>query len=147
MLPVVAYQVANTISIKSSKPQLPWQLLFQDSDELFYLHSKDKYIYLFQYGMVSFFNLSKAEISEALQAIKPFCDTYFADKISEEVNVEIQANTLQVNFESIVLPDFNSEMIRLVMLNASQSVALNRFFGNYRSLINRNKRAYQIFRS
>ena len=45
----------------------------------------------------------------------------------EEVNVEIQANTLQVNFESIVLPDFNSEMIRLVMLNASQSVALNRF--------------------
>ncbi len=127
MLPVVAYQVANTISIKSSKPQLPWQLLFQDSDELFYLHSKDKYIYLFQYGMVSFFNLSKAEINEALQAIKPFCDTYFADKISEEVNVEIQANTLQVNFESIVLPDFNSEMIRLVMLNASQSVALNRF--------------------
>lgn len=127
MLPVVAYQVANTISTKECKQQLQWHLLFQDSDELFYLYSKDKYIYLFQYGMVCFFNLSKTEIDSALTIIKPFCDIYFTDKIAEEVNVEIKANTLQVNFESIVLPDFNSEMIRLVMLNASQSVALNRY--------------------
>ncbi|GAB4160134.1 MAG: hypothetical protein Tsb0033_15670 [Winogradskyella sp.] len=127
MLPVVAYQVANTINTKDGKQQLQWPLLFQDSDELFYLFSEDKYIYLFQYGMVSFFNLSKTEIDYALNIIKPFCDTYFTDKIAEEVNVKIKANTLQVNFESIVLPDFNSEMIRLVMLNASQSVALNRY--------------------
>lgn len=125
MLPVVAYQVANTINTKAGKQELQWNLLFQGSDELFYLYSKDKYIYLFQYGMVSFFNLSKAEIGKVLEVIKPFCDTYFSDKIAEEINVEIKQNTLQVNFESIVLPDFDSEMIRLVMLNASQSVALN----------------------
>ncbi|MCB0398369.1 MAG: RMD1 family protein [Winogradskyella sp.] len=125
MLPVVAYQVANNINIKASKQQLHWQMLFQGTDEVFYLHSKDKYIYLFQYGMVSFFNLTKLEIDNALQAIKPLCDTYFEHMISEEVNVEIKANTIQVNFESIVLPGINSEMIRLVMLNASQSVALN----------------------
>ncbi|MDH7911894.1 RMD1 family protein [Winogradskyella sp. SYSU M77433] len=127
MFTVVAYQIANTISIKTSKQQLSWQLLFQDSDELFYSSAKDKYVYLFQYGMVSFFNYSKQEIEEALQQIKPYCDTYFSDKISEEVTVEIKQHTLQVNFESVVLPDFNSEMIRLVMLNASQSVALNQY--------------------
>ena len=101
--------------------------MFQDSDELFYSSAKDKYVYLFHYGMVSFFNYSKDEIEEALQQIKPYCDTYFSDKISEEVTVEIKQHTLQVNFESVVLPDFNSEMIRLVMLNASQSVALNQY--------------------
>ena len=41
MYTVVAYNVANTISIKTSKQQLQWQLLFQDSDELFYSYSTE----------------------------------------------------------------------------------------------------------
>ena len=123
----VAYQVASTINIKSSKQQLQWQLLFQDSDELFYSSSKDKYIYIFHYGMVSFFNMSIDEINEALEQIKPFSHNYFSERISEEVSILIQPNTLQVNFENIVLPELNAEMIRLVMLNASQSVALNSY--------------------
>lgn len=127
MLKVVAYQVANTINIKASKQQLQWQLLFQDSDELFYQSSQEKFIYLFQYGMVSFFNLTEEEIHEVLGIIKPYCDTYFKEKIVEDVKVEIIPNTLQVNFETIQLPELNSEMIRLVMLNASQSVALNQY--------------------
>lgn len=127
MYTTVAYQVASTINVKSSKQQLQWQLLFQDSDELFYSSSKDKYIYIFHYGMVSFFNMSIDEINEALEKIKPFCQNYFSERISEEVNILIQPKTLQVNFENIVLPEFNTEMIRVVMLNASQSVALNRY--------------------
>jgi len=123
----VAYQVASTINVKSSKQQLQWQLLFQDSDELFYSSSKDKYIYIFHYGMVSFFNMSIDEINEALEQIKPFSHNYFSERISEEVSILIQPNTLQVNFENIVLPELNAEMIRLVMLNASQSVALNSY--------------------
>ena len=47
MYKVVAYQVANTIQIKASKQQLSWQLLFQDSDELFYKSSPEKFIYIF----------------------------------------------------------------------------------------------------
>lgn len=54
MYSVVAYQVANTIQIKTCKQQLPWQLLFQDSDELFYKSSKDSFIYIFHYGLVCF---------------------------------------------------------------------------------------------
>ena len=127
MFTVVAYQVANTINIKASKQQLPWQLLFQDSDELFFLSSKYKFVYVFHYGMVSFFNLSADERDAALKEIQPYCENYLGGIISEEVQVIIKPNTLQVNFESIVLPDLNSEMIRLVMLNASQSVALDRF--------------------
>ncbi|MBO6880637.1 RMD1 family protein [Winogradskyella sp.] len=127
MFTVVAYQVANTINIKASKQQLQWQLLFQDSDELFFSSSKNKFIYLFHYGMVSFFNLSSDERDAALKMIQPYCENHFGESISEEVRIEIKPNTLQVNFESIVLPNLNSEMIRLVMLNASQSVALDRF--------------------
>lgn len=127
MFPVVAYQIANTINIKASKQQLQWQLLFQDSDELFYSSSNHKYIYLFHYGIISFFNMSNDEIDKALTLIQPFCDNYFSEKITEELSVVIQPNTLEVNFESTILPELNSEMIRLVMLNTTQSVALDRY--------------------
>ena len=67
MYTVVAYQVASTINIKVSKQQLPWQLLFQDSDELYYSSSKNKFIYIFHYGMVSFFNMTTSEIDVVLK--------------------------------------------------------------------------------
>jgi uncharacterized Rmd1/YagE family protein len=126
MYHVVAYQVASTINIKKSI-QLPWQLLFKDSDELYFEVSKHKFIYVFQYGMVSFFNMSQNEILKSLKKIKPFCADYFSEKLTEEVKVVIQKDQLQVSSSSIILPCWNQEMIRLVMLNASQSVALDRF--------------------
>ncbi|PWK19052.1 RMD1 family protein [Xanthomarina spongicola] len=125
MYKVVAYQVANTIQIKASKQQLSWQLLFQDSDELFYKSSPEKFIYIFHYGMVCFFNLTNAEIEIVLKEIKPFCDTFFTKRNSEEILIVIQPQTLKVQFDNVILPDLNKEMIRLVMLNTSQSVALN----------------------
>lgn len=127
MYTVVAYQVASAINIKTSKQQLPWQLLFQDSDELYYKSSDQKFIYIFQYGMVSFFNMTDAEIKTVLDKIKPFCSNYFSEKLSESVEVIIKPNTLKVQFDSVVLPTVDQEMVRLVMLNTSQSVALNRY--------------------
>lgn len=127
MYKVVAYQVASSINIKQCKQQLSWQLLFQDSDELFYSQEKEKFVYLFQYGMVSFFNLSQEEIEEVLQHIKPSCTNYFTEKLSEDIEVVIQPNKINVGFEKVTLPNLDTEMIRLVMLNASQSVALNRY--------------------
>jgi uncharacterized Rmd1/YagE family protein len=127
MYTVVAYHVANTINIKECKQQLQWQLLFQDSDELFYTSSKDKFVYIFHYGVMSFFNMTKVEIDATLKQIEPFCDGYATEKISEDINVLIEASTLKVQFEDVILPELNPEMIRLVMLNTSQSVALNRY--------------------
>ncbi|WP_055442627.1 RMD1 family protein [Lacinutrix himadriensis] len=127
MYKVVAYQVAHTIHIKASKQQLQWQLLFQDSDELYYKSSENKFIYIFQYGMVSFFNMNAIEIAAALEEIKPFCTTYISEKLSEDIQIEVQENALKVEFNKVILPALNDEMIRLVMLNASQSVALDRY--------------------
>lgn len=127
MYRVVAYQVASAIQLKTSKQELPWQLVFQDSDELYYKSSDQKFIYIFQYGMVSFFNLSHDEIEQALKQIKPFCSNYFTEKLSESVSVIVKPEALRVTFNHVVLPKLDKEMIRLVMLNTSQSVALDRY--------------------
>ncbi len=127
MYNVSAYQVAGIISIKEAKKQLSWQLLFKDSDELFYKVSPNAYVYIFQYGMASFFNLNETEIDTILIELKPLSYNFFTEKLSEEVVVIIKENTLKVEYEQIVLPKLDQEMIRLVMLNASQSVALDRY--------------------
>ncbi|WP_425076799.1 RMD1 family protein [Psychroserpens sp. S379A] len=126
MYKVLAYQVANAINVKEAKQSLSYTLLFQDSDELFYEYDTHKYVYIFQYGMVSVFNLTSEEIYQILIKIRPFCKDYIAEKLSEEVNVSIE-DTVKVEFDKIILPKVNAEMIRLVMLNASQSVALTRY--------------------
>ncbi|WP_431133817.1 RMD1 family protein [Psychroserpens mesophilus] len=128
MFNVLAYQVSNTISIKEAKRQLDWTLLFQDSDELFFEFSGDKYIYVFQYGMVSFFNMTTKEINRTLDLLKPYCKDYLAEKLSEDVSVVINNNqNVKVEFDKVILPELNAEMLRLVMLNASQSVALTSY--------------------
>lgn len=127
MYNVVAYQVADTINIRQIREQLQWQLLFQDSDELYFKLSEDKFLYIFHYGMVSFFNLTSEEIENVLKAIQPYCKNYISDKNTENIQVEIHTGIMTVTFENVILPELNPEMIRLVMLNASQSVALNRY--------------------
>lgn len=127
MYNVVAYQVADTINIRQYREQLPWQLLFQDSDELYFKKSDDKFLYIFHYGMISFFNMTSNEREQVLKDIEPLCKNYISDKHSEEIQVEVIKSTIRVSFEKVILPEMNAEMIRLVMLNASQSVALNRY--------------------
>jgi required for meiotic nuclear division protein 1 len=127
MYKAIAYQVATHINLKQVKSQLEGALLFSDSDELFFKTSKDKFVYIFQYGMLCCFNMSEAEIAAIFSALKPCSKGYIEDKISEEVDVVIETNILKVQFSKIILPEINEEMIRLVMLNASQSVALNRY--------------------
>ncbi|WP_111684554.1 RMD1 family protein [Winogradskyella tangerina] len=127
MYNVVAYQIASGLHIGRCKQLLNYDLKFQDSDELFYQTDKASYIYVFQFGMVSFFNIEETEIKSIIENLKMASANYFSEKLSEEVTVEVRPNTTKVEFNNIILPELDDEMIRLVMLNVSQSVALNRY--------------------
>ena len=50
-----------------------------------------------------------------------------APQLTETIQVEIIEGHQQVAFDKVILPSFDSEFIRLVMLNTSQSVALDRY--------------------
>ncbi|WP_299128092.1 RMD1 family protein [uncultured Winogradskyella sp.] len=127
MSKVIAFQVASQINLKQTKSLLLGELLFSDSDELFYQLLEHQFVYIFQYGMVSCFNITNLEIEQLFSKVKPFCKDYNTNKISEEIEVVIEHNVLKVQFNNIILPKIDDEMLRLVMLNTSQSVALNTY--------------------
>ncbi|MEH6679481.1 MAG: RMD1 family protein [Sediminicola sp.] len=127
MFEVVAFQIAASINIRQCRNLLPLEILFTDSDELFLKNGDKKFIYVFQYGMISFFNHSEMEIRSILKKLRPLSKNGGPNQFTEKIEVEIVSGRQLVTFDKVVLPNFDAESIRLVMLNTSQSVALDRY--------------------
>lgn len=136
MYKVQSYQVAQGINIKMVRAKLNYTLLFAEADELFYQINDYQYLSIFQFGIVSFFNVSDTEIKTIKHQIKNFGRGHVKDSLTEDIVVKITPNLLKVSFNAVELPSLEDEMIRLVMLHTSQSVALDRYSEITEALLN-----------
>jgi uncharacterized Rmd1/YagE family protein len=127
MLHVVSYQMADSIDVKAFRTANKEGIYHYDADELFYKVADDSYIYIFKYGVVCFTNCSEASMEEFLQRIAPFGKNVFELKLSEEFEVETDAKENKFGYNKIEVTKPDVEVIRLIMLNVSQSVALDYF--------------------
>ncbi len=123
---VVSYQVAETIDVKAFCSIFKGELSYNDPAELFYKTAADQYVYIFKYGAVCFLNYDAIQISTFLQLIRPYCRNLFDDPLTDEFIVETDAKEVRVGFNKIEIPtSANTDVLRLVMINVSQSVALD----------------------
>lgn len=135
MLKVLSFQIADSIDIKTFKTVFTAELLHFDSDELFYRSASNEFIYLFKFGIVSFFNYDELEVAAFLQVINPFCKNLHAQKLSEELEIQTGATKMVVGYNKIELPEVEANIIRLIMLNVSQSVALDFYLQQTNALL------------
>ncbi len=75
MYPVIALQIAPSFNIRQCKQKLALPILFADSDELFLSNGTEKFVYVFQYGVVAFFNHSTQEINALIEQLNPEAST------------------------------------------------------------------------
>jgi required for meiotic nuclear division protein 1 len=127
MYKVQSRQIAQQLSIREIRKNFTLQLLYSDSDELFYKISDTKFVYIFQFGIVSYFNLSEVKIKEIERQLNPFGRGTVRADLIETIDVSVKENTLKVLFDSVTIPQIKEEMVRLIMLHTSQSVALDRY--------------------
>jgi len=127
MAKVVAIQIADSIDIKLFKTSFTAELYRADSDELFYRISPERYLYVFKYGIVCFLGYSKDEISSFLQSISPFCKNLFDQSLSDEFDIETNKARIKLGYNKIEIAQPDIEILRLIMLNVSQSVALDHY--------------------
>ena len=125
---VISYQVADSIDLKLFKTAFTAELYYSDSEELFYKTAQDKFIYVFKYGVVCFMNYDAIGIAAFLQLITPYCKNRFDENLSEEFIVETGAKENKIGYSKIEVAGSNIEVLRLVMLNVSQSVALDYYY-------------------
>lgn len=125
MLPVVSYQIADSIDVKAFRSSYKEGIYHYDADELFYKTGELSFVYVFKYGVVCFLNYSEAEREAFLQRIAAFCKDVFEVKLSEEFEVETDARENKFGYNKIEIVSPDIEVLRLIMLNVSQSVSLD----------------------
>jgi uncharacterized Rmd1/YagE family protein len=122
---VLSYQIADSIDIKMFKSEFKSDLYFSDTDELFYIIEEGQYIYVFKYGVVCFLNYDAIRISEFLSLISSYCKNKFEQSLEEEFKIQTNSVKNKIGFNSIEIIGSDIEVLRLIMLNVSQSVALD----------------------
>ena len=127
MLKVSSFQIADSIDIKTFKNIFTAELLYADSDEMFYRTDADQFIYIFKYGIVSFFNYNELQIASFIQLITSYSKNLLDAKLSEEFEIETNADQMKLGYNKIELTSLDSNVLRLIMLNVSQSVALDHY--------------------
>jgi uncharacterized Rmd1/YagE family protein len=124
---VVSIQIADSIDIKLFKTSFAADIYRADSDELFYQMAAEKYLYVFKYGILCFLGYSKEEISAFIQSISPFCKNFFEQPLSDEFDIETHTGKIKLRYNKIEIAEPDIEILRLIMLNVSQSVALDHY--------------------
>ena len=122
---VLAYQIADSIDLKLCKDNIKATLVYSDSDELFYELPETKFLYIFKYGVVSFFNYRESDIAETLKTIYPYCRNQFEKNLTDGFIVETGAPEYKMGHNKIEITSADSNLLRIIMLNVSQSVTLD----------------------
>jgi uncharacterized Rmd1/YagE family protein len=127
MLRVFAFQIADSIDIKGFKTVFTAEIDHEDSDELFYRIEIEKFVYVFKYGIVCFLGYNEVEMTAFIQVVLRYCKNIFDQRLSEEFDIETNAPRNNFGFNKIEIQYADTEILRLIMLNVSQSVALDHF--------------------
>ena len=134
MYRVISYQVADFIDIRNLKLVIAGELLYNDATELFYKSGDAKYIYLFRYGAVSFFNYRDDEIKSFLDFLRAHCRNWFSQGFSDEMRVETGSPENRIGHNKIEVKNSHHDVLRMIMLNVTQSVTLD-YYANQTELL------------
>lgn len=121
-----AIQVAEIINIKNLRLDSIWKNTTFSNSEIFQQIDTNKFIYILDYGVVVFANISNIEQKEWLLKIKEYIENPINLKITEFYLIEINDSNqdIEVKNNSVCLKDFTNFSIKIIMLNVAQSVTL-----------------------
>ncbi|RYZ20858.1 MAG: RMD1 family protein [Chitinophagaceae bacterium] len=127
ILKVQAYQVSDSIDIRAFRSVARAELYYSDADELFYRIDPQRFLYVFKYGVVCFLNCDTETIRLVLEQVQAGAKNPMSEPLNEDFIVETDAPENRISYHKIEVTRTDVEVLRLVMLNVSQSVALDYF--------------------
>jgi uncharacterized Rmd1/YagE family protein len=127
MLRVLSYQIADSIDIKQFKTAFTAEIYYADADELYYRIGPQKFIYVFKYGIVCFLNHTEVEMTAFIQVITPYCKNMLSERLNDEFEIETNTGKIDFGYNRVAIAHVGADEFRLIMLNVSQSVALDHY--------------------
>ena len=124
---IEAIQIAELFNIKKFRAEFRAEAFAGSTSEVFYaLTETNRYLYVFDYGVVVFANYDPVSKSEFIQFIKNYATKIVDLDLSEQykINTDANLNKVLVKNDYVKVSQINSSLLRIVMLNIGQSVAL-----------------------
>ncbi|MGX7667086.1 RMD1 family protein [Flavobacterium pedocola] len=124
---IEAVQIAEAINIKKFRAEFRAEAFSGSTSEVFYaLAESNRYLYLFDYGVVVFANFDAVAKSEFLNFVKNYAGIPVNLDLSEEylIRADSTYNKYLVRNDYVTAPKIDADILRTVMLNIGQSVAL-----------------------
>src|SRR6187402_2014514 len=125
---IEAIQIAEAFNIKKLRAEFGFEPHSSSPSEIFYtLKDKKRYLYIFDYGVVVFANYSTAKKKEAIEFVKNYATTVVPLDLVEEYRIEIDESIPKVIIKNdyVAVPYVDPSVMKIVMLNIGQSVALD----------------------
>ncbi len=143
MIKIEAVQVAESFNIKKFRAEFRAEEHSGTNTEVFYqLTDTNRYLYIFDYGVIVFANYDELGKSEFLRFVKSY-DTYPVEiNLTEEYRIESDEKLSKafVKSDVVIVPKVDPSVLRIVMLNTGQSVALDYYEKLTDELINSSKK-------
>jgi uncharacterized Rmd1/YagE family protein len=125
VIKIIAYQIAENTNIKKLKAEYAGELMYFSSFELFYKYQQG-YIFVLNYGVVVFANVDDIQRSTFITLIKEYCSNMLDNRLQEDFIIEKTDNPQPVfSYNSLSINEINNDVIRITMLQVSQSLSLD----------------------
>ena len=127
---IVAYLLGKNIHLKNFKEAYQGGVYSSTFTEVFLKKGETSFIYVQNYGEVSFSNCSEETIHEFIASVMPYVDAPLptGKEYKEDFSIEVDSGQpLKFDYNFIQVPEINADVIKIAMLNVSQSVVLDYF--------------------
>ncbi len=124
---IEAIQIAEDFNIKKLRADFGVEPHSSSPSEIFYNLNRKRYLYVFDYGVVVFANYSKPKKDEFIDFIKDYASTNLYLDFVEEYRIEIDESIpkMIIKNDFVSVPSIDAAVLKTVMLNIAQSVALD----------------------
>lgn len=140
---IEAIQLAEAFNIKKLRIAFGVEPHSSTLSELFYTlgSSSKRYLYVFDYGVVVLANYSAAKKKELIELVKKYATTNEDLDLFEEYRIEIDIDNPKIIIKNdyVSVPVINASVMKIVMLNIAQSVALDYYEALTNELISSSK--------
>lgn len=123
---ISAYHLGDSINLKLFKTEFTGTLISSSSFELFYSTENGGYLYIFNYGVVAFADVTDVDKSRILSHLRNYTQNPLSENYSDDFNISVSDDPNPVfDFDNLCVQVINESLIKNVMFNVAQSVALD----------------------
>lgn len=124
---IEALQIAESFNIKRFREDFKVEEHFGTQSEIFYVFpDTNKYLYIFDYGVVVFANYDQLAKNELMAFAQKYTTAGIETPLFEEYQIETnnQLDSSIVKNNIVTVPEITPSLVRIITLNTGQSVAL-----------------------